>query len=121
MNNLMQQERTLQEESTNKLKEELAEAQAAVQNQPIPPSNSDLINRLNEEVKAAEETNAKQTSYVQKLSDEKQHMQTEAKEYSKHCVQYVRDIAGLQKAKEDPEKAKEQAYSSISDQNEMVK
>ena len=107
MNKLMQQE-TLQEERTNKLKEELAEAQAALQNQPIPPSaNSDLIKRLKEEVKEAEETNTKQTSYVQKLSDQKQHMETEAQEYSNHIVKYVKDIAELQKAKEDLEKSQQ--------------
>ena len=83
----MEQERKLQEESSMKLKEELTEAQAeaqAAQSQAIAPSNSDLINRLKEEVKAAEETNTKQDSYVKNLSDQKQHMETEAKEYSKH-------------------------------------
>ena len=83
----MEQERKLQEESTMKLKEELTEARAegqAAQSQAIAPSNSDLINRLKEEVKAAEETNTKQDSYGENLSDQKQHMETEAQEYSKH-------------------------------------
>ena len=123
MNKLMQQERKLQEESTSKLREELTEAEAeaqAAQSQAI-PSNSDLINRLKEEVKAAEETNTKQDSYVKNLSDQKQHMETEAQEYSKHIVQYVKEIAELKQNKEDLEIAQEQAYSSITDQNEMVK
>ena len=102
------------------LTEALAEAQAA-QSQAIAPSNNDLINRLREEVLAAEETNSKQDSYVRNLSDQKQHMETEAQEYSKHIVDYVKEIAELKKTKGDLEIAQEEAYSSIAEQNEMVK
>ena len=124
MNKLMEQERKLQEESAMRLKEELTESQAEAQaahSQAIAPSNSDLINRLKEEVKAAEETNTKQDSYMKNLSDQKQHMETEAQEYSKHIVEYVKEIAELKQIKEDLEIAQEQAYSSIAEQNEMVK
>ena len=105
-----------------RLKEELTEAEAqAAHCQAIAPSNSKLINRLKEEVKAAEETNTKQDSYMKNLSDQKQHMETEAQEYNKHIVEYVKEIAELKQIKEDLEIAQEQAYSSIAEQNEMVK
>ena len=124
MNKIMEQEKKLQEENTMKLKEELTEALAeaqAAQSPAIAPSNNDLINRLREEVLAAEETNSKQDSYVRNLSEQKQHMETEAQEYSKHIVDYVKEIAELKKTKEDLEIAREEAYSSIAEQNEMVK
>ena len=124
MNKIMEQEKKLQEENTMRLKEELTEAQAeaqAAQSQAIAPSNNDLINRLREEVLAAEETNSKQNSYVRNLSEQKQHMETEAQEYSKHIVDYVKEINALKKTKEDLEIAQEEAYSSIAEQNEMVK
>ena len=120
----MEQEKKLQEENTMKLKDELTEALAeaqAAQSPAIAPSNNDLINRLREEVLAAEETNSKQDSYVRNLSEQKRHMETEAQEYSKHIVDYVKEIAELKKTKEDLEIAQEEAYSSIAEQNEMVK
>ena len=134
MNKLMQQERLLTEETTTQLKEELAEARAQAQaaaasNLTMPPTDmSDLIKTLKEEVSAAEETNTKQASFVKQLSDRKQRMEREAKEYCQHCIQYVRGIADIRKdkedlerAKEDLERAKEKAYTSISEQNDVVK
>ena len=79
MNRIMQQEKLQQEEATTKLKEELTEAQAEAQAaQSHPTINTDMINRLKEEVLAAEATNAKQDSYMKKLSDQKLHIETEA-------------------------------------------
>ena len=119
---MMEQERKLQEENTMKLKEELTEAQAeAAHNRDNAPSNTNLIDRLKEEVRAAEEVNTKQDSYMKRLSDQTLHMETEAQEYSKRIVDYVKEIAELKKKGEDLEIAQEEAYSSISEQNEVVR
>ena len=122
MNKMLEQERKLQEENTMRLKEELPEAQAeATHNRDNAPSNTNLINRLKEEVRAAEEVNTKQDSYMKTLSDQTLHMETEAQEYSKHIVDYVKEIAELKKKGEDLEVRQEEAYSSISEQNEVVR
>ena len=122
MNKMMEQERKLQEENTMRLKEELTEAQAeAAHSRDIAPSNNNLINRLKEQLRAAEETNTKQDSYMKSLSDQKQHMETEAQEYSKHIVDYVKEIAELKQTKGDLEIAQEEAYNPITEQNEMVR